>query len=315
MSSPRLSLFILVVIGFAFLGGCTSDTSDLKQKIAELEKRVAKQEKDLGEFAGKFSSPKDFTADIQRLEDQQDRLAQAIKGKVEPITGRMEELRDWAQEAQSDREKVARELKVLTKAVSDLGKGNETITAEIGRVKREIAALKKHSGSSAAVQTLSNRLDQLRKETLENNTKLVNALKKTLPKVKSAAVTEMKTLLDPMEKKIANLTPSSGTGKSSPGTQAEIQAMKKRITELETLLAAQKSFLLEMGSKFREAMDKKMASLVPSASADKRNAQTAGEVQAMKKRIMDLEDILASQKNFLLEIGSRVHQIETAIGR
>ena len=315
MSSPRLGLFILVVIGFAFLGGCTNDTSDLKQKIAELEKRVAKQEKELGEFTGKFSSPKDFTADIQRLEDQQDRLGQAIKSKVEPITGRMEELRDWAQEAQSDREKVAHELKVLTKAVSDLGKGHNTTAAEIGRLKREIVALKKHSGSSAAVHTLSNRLDQLRKETLENNTKLVNALKKTLPKVKSAAVTEMKTLLNPMEKKIANLTPSSGTIKTSAGVQAEIQAMKKRITELENLLASQKSFLLEMGSKFRETMDKKMANLVPSSGANKRSARTEADVQVLKKRITDLEDILASQKNFLLEMGSRVHQIEAAIGR
>lgn len=252
MSSPRLGLFVLVVIGFTLVAGCTNDTSDLKQKVAELEKRLAKQEKDLAEFAGKFSPPKDFSADIQRLEDQQDRVAQAIKSKVEPITSRMEELRDWAQEAQSDREKVARELKVLNKAVSDVGKGTNATVAEIARMKKELGAVKRLKGASSEVQKLSRRLDELRKETLENNTRLVNALKKTLPKVKSAAVDEMTTILAPMQKKLKNLAPDSGNDRKTAQVTAELQAMNKRITELEEILASQKSFLLEMGSRVHE---------------------------------------------------------------
>ena len=254
MSSPRLGLFIFVVMSLTLIAGCTNDTSDLKQKIAELEKRLAKQEKDFAEFAGKFSLPKDFSADIQRLEDQQDRLAQAIKSKVEPITSRMEELRDWAQEAQSDREKVARELKVLNKTVGNIGKGTDAAVSEISRMKKELAVLKRSQGSSTAVQNLSKRLDQLRKETLENNTKLVNALKKTLPKVKNAAVAEVKTLIDPMQKKLEKLNSGAGAGADRMMAQAaaEAQTIKKRMVELEEILASQKTFLLEMGSKVHE---------------------------------------------------------------
>ena len=82
--------------------------------------------------------------------------------------------------------------------------------------------------------------------------RLVNALKKTLPKVKTAAVDEITTILVPMQKKLNNMAPVSGNDRKTAQITAELQAMKKRIIELEEILASQKSFLLEMGTKVHE---------------------------------------------------------------
>ena len=97
-------LLIITAIAMLMLAGCTDDTAELKQKIAELEKKVQQQQKDLSEFTGKLALPKDFSADIQRIEDQQDRISQVLKTKVDPVNTKLEEFRDWAQEAQKDRE-------------------------------------------------------------------------------------------------------------------------------------------------------------------------------------------------------------------
>jgi hypothetical protein len=78
------------------LAGCTDDTAELKQKIAELEKKVQQQQKDLSEFTGKLALPKDFSADIQRIEDQQDRISQVLKTKVDPVNTKLEEFASWA---------------------------------------------------------------------------------------------------------------------------------------------------------------------------------------------------------------------------
>jgi peptidoglycan hydrolase CwlO-like protein len=102
---PSLLLVSLMLLA-ATLIGCTDESVELKQKIAELEKKIEKQQKDFGEFVGRFAPPKDFSADIQRIEDQQDRISQILKTQVEPINSRLEEFRDWAQEAQKEREDV-----------------------------------------------------------------------------------------------------------------------------------------------------------------------------------------------------------------
>ena len=107
--SPQRGYMLLIIMTTAILlTGCADDTADLKQKIAELEKKVQQQEKDLREFAGKFAQPKDFSADIQRIEDQQDRISQILKTKVDPVNTKLEEFHDWAQEAQKDRDLVSK---------------------------------------------------------------------------------------------------------------------------------------------------------------------------------------------------------------
>ena len=68
-------LILLSILVVAFVAGCTDESTDLKQKIAEIDKKLQKQEKDLKDFSGKFAAPKEFSADIQRLEDQYARVA------------------------------------------------------------------------------------------------------------------------------------------------------------------------------------------------------------------------------------------------
>ena len=53
---PSFVIIALIVLGVA-LSGCTDGTVELKQKIAELEKKIAKQQKDFSEFVGRFAPP------------------------------------------------------------------------------------------------------------------------------------------------------------------------------------------------------------------------------------------------------------------
>ncbi|MHB8203805.1 MAG: hypothetical protein ACYDHG_08900, partial [Desulfomonilaceae bacterium] len=83
-------VLITLVIPAAFLfSACTDDTAELKTKLAELDKKIQKQDKDLREFSTKFAPAKDFSADIQRLEDQNDRISQTIKTKVDPLNSKL----------------------------------------------------------------------------------------------------------------------------------------------------------------------------------------------------------------------------------
>ena len=98
----------------------------------------------------------------------------------------------------------------------------------------------------------------MRRDVLENNTKLVTALKKTLPKVKKAAVAEVKDRLVSLDRGLKSLRAETeaklkkmGTVKQPPRTDygADVRALRKKINDLEEIIAAQKSTLLEMGSK------------------------------------------------------------------
>jgi chromosome segregation ATPase len=259
MTAAHRLLVYTVLIGVVLMGGCVNDNTELKQKVAELEKRIAKQQKDLGEFAGKFAPPKDFSADIQRLEDQQDRISQLIKNKVDPINMKLEEFRDWAQESVKERGKVAETLKRFQNSIAKLNKGLE---AQARKGDRRIRALASHKktivANERAIESLKKSVTQLRRDVLENNTKLVTALKKTLPKVKKAAVAEVKNRLVSLDRGLKSLRSETEaklkkieTVKQPPRTDygADVQAMRKKINDLEEIIAAQKSTLLEMGSK------------------------------------------------------------------
>lgn len=259
MTAAHRLLAYTVLIGVVLMGGCVNDTTELKQKISELEKRVAKQQKDLGEFAGKFAPPKDFSADIQRLEDQQDRISQLIKNKVDPINMKLEEFRDWAQESVKERGKVAETLKRFEKSIAGLNKGLE---AQARKADRRMRALTSHKktimANERAIESLRKSVTQLRRDVLENNTRLVTALKKTLPKVKKAAVAEVKDRLVSVDRGLKSLRADIEaklkkieTVKQPPRTDygADVRALRKKIDDLEEIIAAQKSTLLEMGSK------------------------------------------------------------------
>jgi len=263
MGRHPLAMALVTLLSLFLLGGCVDDSTELKQKVADLEKRLQKQEKDLKDFSGKFAPPRDFSAEVQRIEEQQDKLVQAVKTKVEPVNNKLEELRDWAQEAQKDRDSVAAKLKSLEQSAADLKKKFEAETRESTKLQKEFPALRKTASSlSKDVEDLTKTVAEVRKDVLDNNTKLVNAVKKTLPKVKEAAVAEIKDRLTPLEEGLSSLRTSlEGERKAisqmkpvGAGADAskEIKAMSQRIKDLEDVITAQKSYLLEVGSKVHE---------------------------------------------------------------
>jgi uncharacterized coiled-coil protein SlyX len=253
-------MFLLpAFIGAALLCGCAEDTTDLKQRIAELEKRVVNQEKSFADLSGKVTVSKDFSADIQRLDDQQEKIAQVLKTKVDPINMKLEEFREWAQEAQAERGKVAGQLKGIEQAVAELQKRLEKESRAIARVGQDLTGQKQSiAGTAKALEDLSTAVAKVQKEAVDSNTRLVEAVKKTLPKVKSAAVDEIKDRLVPLEKTLTDLRVGFETERRTvqaiPSTDGgrDMQAVKKKVTELEEVLASQQSYLLEMGGKIHE---------------------------------------------------------------
>ena len=264
---PYCSLPLLAVVaGVLLISSCTEETTGLKQKIADLEKKIEKQQKDLGEFAGRFSPPKDFSADIQRIEDQQDRIGQVLKTQVEPINSRLEEFRDWAQDAQKEREDVRQKLKNLAQTVSEVEKTIGAREKEVRRVIQELAAEKKRLRIIAKnMQVLSQSIGGVKKEFADNKAKLVADLKKTLPRVRDSAVVQIKERLVPIEKTLLNL-------------KTAIENDRKAIAALQTRTAP------------------------PDFGKD---------VKALHRKLAEMEEILASQKAYLLELGSTVHRLET----
>ena len=172
---------------------------------------------------------------------------------------KLEEFRDWAQESVKERGKVAETLKRFQNSIAKLNKGLE---AQTHKADRRIKALASHKktivANERAIESLKKSVTQLRRDVLENNTKLVTALKKTLPKVKKAAVAEVKDRLVSLDRGLKSLRAETeaklkkmGTVKQPPRTDygADVRALRKKINDLEEIIAAQKSTLLEMGSK------------------------------------------------------------------
>lgn len=250
--------FCLIVACF-LVSACAEQSDDLRQKVAQLEKQLAEQKQEFADFAGNFAQPKDFSSDIQRIEEQQERVSRFVDEKVGPIDSKLEEFRNWVQEAQKDREAKGQALKELNEKVAALSKQTST-DKSTKRIRSALASLStKIKANTERLEKLSGDLLTLRKEVLEQNTKIVNAVKKALPKVKNAAVAEMKPMIEPLEKEISSLK-TDGTGRPSPASaQAvdeallkNVRAMRTRILELEKILESQKSMMLEMGSKIHE---------------------------------------------------------------
>ena len=264
---PQRKLLLFLVLSLAFLlAGCTGEDIELKQKVAELEKKLQKQEKDLHDFAGKIAPPKDFSADIQRIEDQQDKISVILKTKVDPVNNKLEEFRDWAQDAQKERETVAKKLKGLEQSVAEVQKRWDATNRELVNLNKDWAAQKKTTAAQAkSVEDVSKALADVRKDMLDNNAKLLTAVKKVLPKVKDAAVAELNDRILPLEQRLVSLTAGAEGERKTietpkppqrplpPGeTPKDIQTLMSRIKELEDVVVAQKGYLLEVGSKVHE---------------------------------------------------------------
>jgi len=256
-------ILITLVIPAAFLfSACTDDTAELKTKLAELDKKIQTQDKDLREFSTKFAPAKDFSADIQRLEDQNDRISQTIKTKVDPLNSKLDEFREWAQESQKERESVKDKLKATDASINDLKKKYDSRNKEITASTKENATEKRQIDTmTKRVDDLTKGLGEVRKEVLDNNSKLINAVKKTLPKVKDAVVAELKDKFQPLEESLATLKSGLESERKNLTTKAqaipadaskEIGALIAKTRELEDVVTAQKAALLEIGTKLHE---------------------------------------------------------------
>jgi chromosome segregation ATPase len=267
MKPHRFVLIIASLAGLMLCISCTDDSVALKQKMSELEKKVQKQEKDLREFAVKFAPPKDFSADIQRIEDSQDKISQVLKTKVDPVNAKLEEFRDWAQEAQKERDSVTKKLKALEQSALEVHKRFDAERGEAGKIGKDVVANKKLiQGLTKNIEDLNKNYADVRKELTDSNEKIIGAVKKTLPKLKEAAVAEIKSQITPLEQNILALKTSlendrkaiAGIKMQPPIQQTtdtggkDVQFLVKRIKELEDIVTAQKSYLLEMGSKMHE---------------------------------------------------------------
>ncbi|MGC8906826.1 MAG: hypothetical protein ACP5M0_05225 [Desulfomonilaceae bacterium] len=270
MRAKNLFCVLCVMAVASLLLGCMDDTTDLKQKVADIEKRLQKQEKDLKDFAGKIGPQRDFSADLQRIEEQQEQLSQAVKTKVDPMNNKLEELRDWAQDAQKDRESVAGKIKSLDQSLGELKKKFDADSREVAKLQKEVASFRKSSGAVAKqIEDLTKGVAEVRKELLDNNTKLVNAVKKVLPKVKEAAVAEIKDRLVPLEEGLSSI-------------KASLETDRKSLAEVKAVPAA---------------------------------ADATKEIKALTQRIKELEDVVTTQKSYLLEIGAKLHEVELNLRR
>jgi len=270
MRAKNLFCVLCVMVAAAMPLGCMDDTTDLKQKVADIEKRLQKQEKDLKDFAGKVGPQRDFSADLQRIEEQQEQLSQAVKTKVDPMNSKLEELRDWAQDAQKDREAVSAKLKSVEQSLGELKKKFDADSREIVKLQKEVASFRKVSGTvTKQIEDLTKGVAEVRKELLDNNTKLVNAVKKVLPKVKEAAVAEIKDRLTPLEEGLSTIKTS-------------LEGDRKALAQLQTA--------------------------PPSAEASR-------DIKTLNQRLKDLEEVVTSQKSYLLEIGAKLHEVELNVRR
>ncbi|MDQ7785404.1 MAG: hypothetical protein RDU20_21145 [Desulfomonilaceae bacterium] len=265
---PQLSLVVIaLIVPGVILSGCTDGTVELKQKIAELEKKIDKQQKEFSDFVGRFAPPKDFSADIQRIEDQQDRISQIFKTQVEPVNSRLEEFRDWAQEAQKEREEVRQRLTALGQSVSEMEKVLPALKKDVDHLAKNSAlTVKRQKIIAQGLENVTKEFKHVQKEVLDNN-KLFEVVKKTLPKVRDSAVEKLVLRLEPLEKQVTTLAAALSSDRQA------LDALKNRKPEA-------------------------------AAAAGK-------DVQILTKRIAEFEEILASQKAFLLELGAKVHQMET----
>ncbi len=269
MFSFRRIVFPVSLFGALLLCGCNAEVSELKEKIVTMEKRLAKQEKMLVDFEKKFSVPKDFSVDIQRLEDEQEKVRELIKTRVEPVSGTVGDLKDWAREVQADRLKIAEKVKQLDQFHGQATAAIEGAKREIERLGKELAESTNKSQRAAkvaqeqekAVTHLGNSLKQLENAIDAKNNQILAAVKKTLPKVKDAAVAQVKGDIDQLDKRIRQLQTGTDSktppeGLHMPATRAigqdELSALRSKLKELEEIVARQKSDLLGVGTKVYE---------------------------------------------------------------
>ncbi len=261
------------LFGALLLCGCNAEVSELKEKLVTMEKRLAKQDKMLVDVEKKFSVPKDFSVDVQRLEDEQEKVRDLIKNKVEPVHHNLGELREWAREVEQERTKAVEKIKQLDQFQNQAIAAIEGTKRDIERLGKELAENSQKSQKAAKVlleqekviAQLGKSLKQLESALQSNSTQILAAVKKTLeknlPKVKDLAVAEVKGDIEQLEKRMQQRHAGSDPktppeGLHIPATPVigkdEIRELRQKVRELEEIVAKQQAELLGQGAQVHE---------------------------------------------------------------
>jgi DNA repair exonuclease SbcCD ATPase subunit len=257
------------------MAACSNNSAKLESKIAMLEKRLEEQDKKIKKVSGQYMPPRDFSSDIQRISDQQDRINEILRNKVDPINERLEEFREWARESQNEQTRNAHliqqledELEKYERSRKALETNIKTIINDIGKLAIQVGKNRKivEKNSKLAVN-LAKEIRNVRTGAGEGRERLLAAVKKTLVKLKNSTEVSLKEKLAPLEQRVVALSEKALTEKPS-----------KRQT-----------------------------------LSEKQRRELRQETEELLAKIRELENIVADQKASLLEVGSRVHRLETRL--
>ena len=262
MSARKVLIpFALISVIMLTVTGCMDDTTNLQYKIIALEKRLVEQEKAFNEFSTKFNPSNDYGIDIRRIEDQQLQFAEALK-EVGPINSKLEELDSFAQESKKHVGALVKKLDEMGQSIIALEKRSEGALRESGNQTKNLDAINKRASSNAAaIHKLEKRLRILRKDVVKNHDNLVKEINNALKLTRTQAAESIKAAVTPLEKRFQSLSSGSSVGGKNGGKGADqahddsgkkIRAVAKQLKDLKEIVAAQKTYLLELGHKVHD---------------------------------------------------------------
>lgn len=257
-----VGLIIAVLIS---LGACAENSADLKRRVAILEKRLSEQSKEIEKVSGEYMAPRDFSPDIQRISDQQDRISEILKNKVDPINDRMEEFREWAREAQNEQttnanliQQINERLEKHLRAQKALEQNIKTLISDIGKLAVQVGNNRKQIDENSRLSVeMAKEIRKVRERAAQGRQNLLKAVKNTLIKLKDSTETDIMRKLEPIERRVealSNKALDEGAKEAmSPKERSEMRRKTKellaKIRELENIIAGQKASLLEVGSR------------------------------------------------------------------
>lgn len=263
-------MFALALMASVFsLVSCANNTAALEERILALEKRLDEQIRKIKEVSGQHMLPRDFSSDIQRISDQQDRINEILRTKVDPINDRLEEFREWAREAQNEHTRNAQliselsdQIKDRLKAEKSLNMATETLINDIKKLAIQVGSNKKRLEKNSRITiNMAKEIRKVREINEKSQENLLTAVKKTLMKLKNTTYADLDKKIAPIEQRVQDLSEKAlsettniktVSAKTRKESEKRINSLLAKIRELENIIASQKASLLEVGSRVHE---------------------------------------------------------------
>ncbi len=263
-------IFALALMASVFsLVSCVNNNAELEDRILALEKRLDEQKQKIREVSGQHMPPRDFGSDIQRISDQQDRINEILRTKVDPINDRLEEFREWAREAQNEQTRNAQliselsdQIKDRVKAENALNMATKTLINDIKKLAIQVGANKKSLEKNSRIAVnMAKEIRKVREVNEKAQENLLTAVKKTLMKLKNTTYADLNKKIAPIEQRVHDLSEKalsettnikSVSARTKKESEEKINSLLAKIRELENIIASQKASLLEVGSRVHE---------------------------------------------------------------